>query len=147
MGATPNFILCLTLVFSFLYKGYQGIIFGVIFGLLQDIGFSILIGPSALIYLLIGLVMGEVRYYMYRDSILNLFLASAIGTGAYYTLYWLILMVFKGNYTFLHMARGLPILFVSHFIIIVLFYVFVGQRAIRHRGDRYYRSRKFYGIN
>ena len=38
-GITPNFILCMTVLFSFLYKGNQGLVFGVIFGLLQDIGF------------------------------------------------------------------------------------------------------------
>lgn len=147
MGVTPNFILCMTVIFSFLYKGNQGLVFGVIFGLLQDIGFSTLTGPSAMIYFFIALLMGEIRHYLYRDSLLNLFLASAIGTGLYYPAHWLVLMVFKGSYSFLYMMKSLPLLFVYHFIVIVIFYIAVGKRSIRHPQDRYYKGGKLYGIN
>jgi rod shape-determining protein MreD len=147
MGTTPNFILCLTVLFSFLYKGYQGIVFGIIFGLLQDIGFSILIGPSALVYFSIALIMGEVRHYLHRDSILNIFFASAFGTMLYYASSWVILMVFKGNYSFLYMAKNLPALFITHFAIMVVFYLIVGKRSIRYPKDRFYGSAKLYRAN
>ncbi len=143
-GVTPNFLLCLTVLFSFLYKGNQGPVLGVIFGLLQDIGFSILIGPSAILYLLIALLMAEIRHYLYRDSILNLFFATAIGTGLYYTSFWLILMIFRGNYSFLYMLKDVPILLALHFAVAVIFYLTVGKRSIRHPQDRYYKGRKLY---
>lgn len=145
-GVTPNFVLCLTVVFSFLYQGNQGLVCGVAFGLLQDIGFSILTGPSSLIYFLIAFVMSEVRHYLYRDSILNLFFASAIGTGLYYPLHWAILKVFKGSYDFLYMLRDLPVLFILHFIIIIIFYLTVGKRSNRYPEDRFYKSRRQYNI-
>ncbi|GAB1477006.1 hypothetical protein MASR2M70_18420 [Bacillota bacterium] len=147
MGITPNFILCMTVIFSFLYKGNQGLVFGVIFGLLQDIGFSILIGPSSMIYFFIALLMSEIRHYLYRDSILNLFFASAIGTGLYYPVHWLVLRVFRGNYRFVFMLKSLPLLFLFHFIIITVFYIAVGKRSIRHPRDRYYKGGRMYGIN
>ncbi len=143
-GITPNLILCMTVLFSFLYNGNQGLVFGVIFGLLQDISFSILIGPSAILYFLIALLMSEIRHYLYRDSILNLFFVSAMGTGLYYVIYWLILMVFKSNYSFIYMMKGLPILLVFHFIIMVVFYLAVGKRHIRYPRDRYYKRRRLY---
>ncbi len=143
-GLTPNFLLCLTVLFSFLYKGKQGLVLGVIFGLLQDMSFSILIGPSAILYFCIALIITEIRHYLYRDSILNLFFASAIGTGLYYLFYWLILMVFRGNYSFMYMVKGLPILLAMHFALMVIFYVTVGRRSVRHPQDRYYRSIKPY---
>ena len=143
-GITPNFILCMTVLFSFLYKGNQGLVFGVIFGLLQDIGFSILIGPSAILYFLIALLMSEIRHYLYRDSILNLFFVSIMGTGLYYVIYWLILMIFKSNYSFIYMIKGLPVLLVFNFIIMVAFYLAVGKRDIRYPRDRYYKRRRLY---
>ncbi|HPO05398.1 MAG TPA: rod shape-determining protein MreD [Bacillota bacterium] len=143
-GITPNFILCMTVLFSFLYKGNQGLVFGVIFGLLQDIGFSILIGPSAILYFLIALLMSEIRHYLYRDSILNLFFVSIMGTGLYYVIYWLILMIFKSNYSFIYMIKGLPVLLVFNFIIMVVFYLAVGKRDIRYPRDRYYKRRRLY---
>lgn len=139
-GVTPNFLLCLTILFGFLYQGNQGMVFGVIFGLLQDIAFSVLIGPAAILYFLIALLMSEIRHYLYRDSILNLFFASAMGTGVYYMAYWLILMIFKENYSFLYMLKDMPILLGFHFIAMVIFYLTVGKRSIRHPQDRYYKS-------
>ena len=48
-GYTPNLLLCLVVVFSFLYEdGLYGIIFGAVFGLLYDICFSSGRGPTAL---------------------------------------------------------------------------------------------------
>ncbi len=143
-GVTPNFILCLTVLFSFLYQGNQGLTYGVIFGILQDVGGSVLVGPSAMLYFLIALLMSEIRHYLYRDSILNLFFAAAIGTGLYYPTLWLILMVFRGNYGFLYMLKDIPILLALHFAFMVIFYLTIGKLSIRHPQDRNYRSRKLY---
>lgn len=143
-GITPNFLLCFTILFSFLYKGYQGAVYGVIFGLLQDIAFSVLIGPSAILYLLIALLMAEIRHYLYRDSILNMLFTSSLGTMLYYIGLWLILMIFKGNYSFMYMLKNVPILLALHFAIAVIFYLTVGKRSIRHPQDRYYKGRKLY---
>lgn len=143
-GVTPNLLLCLTVLFSFLYPGNQGALMGVVFGLLQDIAFSILIGPSAMLYFLIALLMAEVRHYLYRDSILNLFFAASIGTGLYYPAFWLILMVFKGNYSFLYMLKDIPVLLILHFAFAAAFYLTVGKRAVRHPEDRYFKSRRMY---
>ncbi|HZK02644.1 MAG TPA: rod shape-determining protein MreD, partial [Anaerovoracaceae bacterium] len=145
-GITPNFLLCLTVMFSFLYSGNQGMVYGIIFGLFQDIGFSILIGPSAMIYFLIALAMGEIRHYIYRDSILNLSFVSAIGTVLYYTMSWLILMVFKGNYSFLYMLKNIPILIASHIVLVIIFYFIIGKRMVRYPEERYYRSPKMYDL-
>lgn len=144
LGHTPNITLCLVILFSFIFQGKQGLVYGIVFGLLQDIGFSILTGPSALIYFAIGLLIGELRHYLYRDSILNLFIASTLGTGIYYLANWFILMIFRGNYSFFYMVKGLPTLLALHFVLIVILYIAVRKRSFRHPEDRYYSSRKIY---
>ncbi|MEL7658797.1 MAG: rod shape-determining protein MreD, partial [Bacillota bacterium] len=41
---SPNLVLCLVVIFSFLYEGYHGIVFGILFGLISDICFAEIIG-------------------------------------------------------------------------------------------------------
>ena len=103
-GITPNFLLCFTILFSFLYKGYQGRVRRNL-RLVAGYCLSVLIGPSAILYLLIALLMAEIRHYLYRDSILNMLFTSSLGTMLYYIGLWLILMIFKGNYSFMYMLK------------------------------------------
>jgi rod shape-determining protein MreD len=127
---------------SFLYEGYYGIALGVLFGLIQDLSFALIIGPSSLSYLLVALLMSELRRYLYRDSVLNIFLASVIGTTTYYGIYWVILAIFDGIYRIEIILFELPALLGHHFIIMVLFYAMIGRRSIRHPEDRYYKGNR-----
>lgn len=143
-GITPNLVLCLVILFSFLYEGNQGFTLGILFGLLQDMCFAIVLGPTAITYFIVAILMGEIRHYLYRDNVLTIFFAAVIGTSVYYILNWGIVTVFGGTYRFLYVMKELPILLVYHFILMVIFYLLVGRRAIRHPQDRYYKGNKLY---
>ena len=65
-GVTPNIVLVLTVIYSFFFEKLDGLVIGVIFGIIQDIFFGQVIGISALIYLLIGLLLKLVRTGVYR---------------------------------------------------------------------------------
>lgn len=141
---SPNLILCLVLSLAFMYEGYQGLVFGIIFGLLQDLSFSVIIGPTAVSYFVVSLLMNELKRFLYRDSILNIFFASIIGTIVHYTLNWGIVSVFGGIYDFIFVLKGLPVLLIYHIVITTAFYLIVGRRTIRHPQDRYYKGNKLY---
>lgn len=141
-GTAPNLMLCLILLLSFLYEGHCGIVLGIFFGLIQDLSFALIIGPSSLTYLLVALIMNELRRYLYRDSVLNILLASLIGTTTYYGINWSILAIFGGTYRIQNMLLELPILLGYHFIIMVMFYALIGRRSIRHPEDRYYKGNR-----
>lgn len=143
-GAAPNLLLCLVVVMAFLYEGNHAILPGIVFGLLQDLCFSPLIGPAAMIYLLLSVLMGYIRIFLYRDSIPSLFFASLIGTVLYQLFSFGIGAIFGGTYTFLHVIMALPALAAYHFIVMLIFYLIVGRRSIRHPQDRYYKSSRFY---
>ena len=53
---TPNIVLCLVVMFSFLYNNeYHGLIWGTVFGLISDVIYMPFTGVSALGYFLISL--------------------------------------------------------------------------------------------
>ena len=87
MGMSPNITLCLVILLPFLYGGKQGAVLGILFGLLQDLCFGLVIGPMAITYFLIALAMGRLRYTFYRDSLLSIFIAAVTGTVLYVLLY------------------------------------------------------------
>ena len=130
MGLAPNFILCVTLVFAFYYDSSATLVFALIFGLLQDVNFSVLIGPSALILALIVLAMNPLKNFFYRESILNVLMISTIGSLMYYGLMWLVIKTFKGVYTFTYMAKGLPILLLMNILLMLVLYFVLAKRLI-----------------
>jgi rod shape-determining protein MreD len=144
LGITPNIILCLVVLFSFVYEGNQGIIYGIVFGLIQDICFSVLIGPAAISYFLVALLMIEIKRFLHRDSMLNIFLASLIATATYYLINWGIIALFGGIYSFLYVAKGTVILLILNSITMIILYQLIGKRSIRYPQDRYYSGKNPY---
>ena len=67
-GTTPNILLVLTIIYSFFFKGYDGIVFSVLFGLVQDMFFGQVIGISPLIYFAAGMLLKLIRSGVYRDN-------------------------------------------------------------------------------
>lgn len=137
MGLAPNFILCLTVLFSFYYEGSVILVFALIFGLLQDINFSILIGPSATILVLIALAMKPLKNFFYRESIINILMISVIGTLMYYGLSWFVLKTFKGIYTFTYVAKNLPVLLVMNTAVMLGLYFILAKRLIAMDRKKY----------
>lgn len=144
LGVAPDLILCLAVMFAFLYENRTGAVYGVLFGLVGDLAFSPVVGPSALGYLAVALLMGELRYYLYRDSLLNVGIATVAGTLVFYFIQWGILAVFGGTYHFLAMVGMLPLLLVFHLAVNVGFYLLVGRRSMRHPQDRSYTGTRLY---
>lgn len=130
MGLAPNFILCMTILFSFYYEGNVVLVFPLIFGLLLDINFSILNGPSAIILALIALAMNPLKNYFYKESILNVLMISTIGTLMYYGLSWAVIRTFKGIYAFTYMAKNIPVLLLMNTLVMLVLYFAVAKRLI-----------------
>ena len=66
---SPNLILCLVVIYSFLYQGFNGIINGILFGLLLDVCFAEIIGVAALSNFIVALICIELKRYLNKDSL------------------------------------------------------------------------------
>ncbi len=106
-GIVPNITLILIIILSFLYKEFYGIVYGVIFGLLQDIFFSQIIGIAAFIYFTLGIIIYEIKKYIYKDSLFSPVIITFLGVTYYHLTYWLFMRLFNMNYNFLYILKSI----------------------------------------
>ncbi|MDD2484030.1 MAG: rod shape-determining protein MreD [Eubacteriales bacterium] len=135
-GKAPNLLLCLVILLPFFYEGYQGLVIGVVFGLIQDICFSVLIGPTAIGFLLVGILMKVIRQRLEWDSIISVLSVAVLGTCVYYLVSWRIIAVFIDIYPLFYMLKGLFFVVVYNFFSMLLFYLVIGKRAVKHPQDK-----------
>ena len=83
-GANINLILSMTIVITAGRGTWEGICFGVLFGLLQDICFSPITGVSALMYLITGAVIMILRQNIYNENRIVLLVLTVFFTAVYY---------------------------------------------------------------
>lgn len=61
-GYTPNLLLCLVIVFSFLYEeDMYGVVYGAVFGVLYDVCYNYIIGPTPIALVLVAIFILLVR--------------------------------------------------------------------------------------
>lgn len=134
---SPNVILCLVVVFSFLYEGYHGIIFGLVFGFISDICFAEIIGVAPLCYYTVALICIELKRYLYKDSRISVTIVISMGTAVYALLYWSAYAMLGRGAGFLYVMEKEAILLVYHIIITLAIYQIINRSVIKHSGDRY----------
>lgn len=138
LGVAPNLILCLVILLSFLYDTNQGLALGVVFGLLQDLCFGQIIGPTAISYFLVAITIKQLRIIFYRDNVFSVFLTTIIGTALFITMNWVINTVFMSTYTLMYVLKLMPILMGYHFVIMIIFYLIRGRMSPTRGYKRYY---------
>lgn len=136
-GMSPNLILCLVVIFSFLYEGYHGLLFGILFGLADDIGFAQVIGVAALSNFAVALICIGMKRYLYKDSRISVTVVSVIGTTVYALLYWSVSTMLGAGADFLFVVEKSAVLLVYHIAVTLAVYQLVIRSVIRHRGDRF----------
>lgn len=143
-GVSPNIILCLVIVFAFLFDNYQCFALGLIFGLLQDICFSQIIGVAAGSYFLVALGVYALQGFVNKENKLSVICTTIVGTLVYSLLYWCITTVFGSSYSILMMLKMQPMLVVYNIVIVMILYSIFAQKVIRYRGDKKFKG-KFIG--
>ena len=139
-GVTPNLLLCLVVVFSFLYdENNCGLVLGVIFGLFYDVCFSEYVGIAALAFLVISLGIMLVNIVMNKEAIISVVIVSAAATIAYALIYWSIMALLGSNYSFYYMIKFLPLYVLYNTAVVTALYLLMIKRVIRHHYDRYYK--------
>lgn len=134
---SPNLILCLVVIFSFLYEGSHGIIFGLAFGLMNDICFAEIIGIASLSNFAAALLCIEMKRYLYKDSIISVMIVSSIGTVGYALFYWGVYRILGYGFDFLFLLEKEAVLLIYHIAVTLAIYQIVSRSVIKHRGDRY----------
>lgn len=134
---SPNLILCLVVIFSFLYEGYHGIFLGLVFGFVSDICFAEIIGIAAICNFSVALICIGLKRYLYKDSRISVSIVSVVGTIVYALLYWSISRMLGTSADFLYVLEKQAVLLIYHIIVVLAVYQAVSRSVIKHRGDRY----------
>lgn len=138
---TPNLILCLVVVFGFLYDKVDTFIWAILFGLLQDIYFAQIVGTGAISYFLIALLVYFVKDYVNPENMI-----SAIGliigcTFLYYFLYFGISKIFGSTIHIISVLEIQPVLIIYNIIVTIILYKIFLRKVIKHRSDRKFKGR------
>lgn len=134
---SPDLILCLVIIFSFLYEGYHGAIYGVAFGFVFDICFGKVIGIAPFSYFAVALVCIGMKRYLYKDSMISILIVSSVGTAVYALVYWSLCSMLGGAADFSYVMEKEAVLLVCHVVINLIIYHFVRRSVIKYPGDRY----------
>ncbi len=118
MNVIPNTTLVLVIIVSFLCKERYGIIYGIVFGLLQDIFFGEIIGVAAFIYFTIGIVVNDIKGYIYKDTVFSSILITAISVTYYHFAYWLLMRLFDMNISFMYILTNVYVIEIFYDILV-----------------------------
>ena len=111
-GITPNILLVLTIVYSFFFQKMDGIVFSILFGLIQDMFFGQVVGISPLIYFAVGMLLKMVRSVVFRDNKLLLFYTAA---------YWALnSMMLQADMSLIYWLKSVPVSIVWNYIVLLL---------------------------
>ena len=138
--ATPNLLLCLVIILSFLYdENNCGLVLGVVFGLLYDICFSEYVGIAALAFLIISLSVMLVNIVMNKEAIFSVIIIAVAATVIYSLFYWCVTAMLGSGYYFVYMLKFLPMYILYNTVVVILLYLLMIKRVIRFHYDRYYK--------
>ena len=120
-GITPNILLVLTIVYSFFFQKMDGIVFSLLFGLIQDMFFGQVVGISPLIYFAVGMLLKMVRSVVFRDNKLLLILVTAAATLFYTAAYWALnSMMLQADMSLIYWLKSVPVSIVWNYIVLLL---------------------------
>lgn len=136
-GYTPNLGLALVIVFSFLFdEAPYGILFGSIYGLIYDICYEEIVGTTAITFLLVALLIYELRYGMNIENPINMTIAGISSIVLYYVSYWGLLIITGENISVLRMTGKLIFSGAYTFGIAFICYLILLRLKIKHKNDR-----------
>lgn len=149
LGVTPNIILCLVVIFSFLYNDrYYGIVYGTVFGMIYDICFMPYTGTSALAFFAIAFVILFLSDILNRENLATILLITGAATIVYNLFTWVMYFFFGSNMSILYMLAKLPIMLVLNALLVFIMYQVSIRKVVRFRNDRFFKGRtnKYSGI-
>nr|WP_315022181.1 rod shape-determining protein MreD [uncultured Aminipila sp.] len=142
-GATPNLVLCLVIIFSFLYEDNNGLVLGVVFGLLIDTCMAQYVGVSAFCYLIVSLIVISLRETINKENIASIIIVSVGVTLIFNFIYFVINACFGSTYSLLYWLKLQPIYIIYNSAVIFILYLIFIKKVVKYRNDRYLIWKKY----
>ncbi|MDR2296658.1 MAG: rod shape-determining protein MreD [Clostridiales Family XIII bacterium] len=136
----PNVLLCLVIVFAFLYEEPFGLVFGVIFGILRDIEFGLYVGISAVSQMAAALLVMRIKRYLNHELLLPALAAGLAGTLLNNAVYWGVYKLAGIPHTLLYILGLQPVSIAYNLLFVMILHLILRRGVIRHRKDREYKG-------
>lgn len=138
-GHTPNLLLALVVMLSFLYeKEMLGITFGAVFGLIYDMCYCDVLGPTAIAFVITSVCVLLMRYYANVENIISMSVVSVIAFLVFYIAQWG-LMTLAGNTIGLgHVLLGSIVTMIYTLVVNIVIYKVLIKNVVKHHRDRYF---------
>jgi len=138
-GVTPDLLLCLVMIITFLYDdGYRYSVLGIVFALLRDVCVGQYVGVGALgTVVVIGIIIffeGSIN----KENFMSTLIVAASGTLIYNLFCWAVLALLGNPTSILYVLMYQPLSVAYNVAVVSLMYKFMIKKAIRHQKDRYY---------
>lgn len=138
-GTTPNLLLCVIVLFAFLYEENDyGMILGVVFGLLYDICYMPYVGVSALWLFLIAFGVSLTRELLNRENIGTILIITAVATFVFNMMTWFTYFIMGSNTVMMYALKAQPLSIIYNIAIEALLYAAVIKKVLKRRRDLFY---------
>ncbi len=104
----PNFMIMIIVSFALLRGSGEGVVIGAVGGLLYDLSFGLVMGSTALIYAVIGYLVGRFNKNFYRENFIIPFLCT-LGSSLIYSFYFMFGFILRGKVEFLYFLESIII--------------------------------------
>lgn len=109
LSAAPNIITILVFTLGFIHGKKEGIIFGILAGILMDLFYSVPLGFFTLLYLWIGYINGILSKYFYEDYIVLPLLMCAFNEIIYNLYIYIFRFMIRGKIDILFYLKSMII--------------------------------------
>jgi rod shape-determining protein MreD len=129
-------LLCLIIVFSFIYEGFYGLVLAVVFGALLDIATSQYFGIQTISFVFAFSICAFFRRIFNHEKILPDMLMAVLATPICAFFVWLVYHVAGSPVSVQYTVDSLPVLMISQTILVGILHLIFVRSVIRHRKDR-----------
>lgn len=134
-GYSPNILLCMVVVFSFIYQERYGLILGIAFGLLLDISTSLFLGIQAISFVVVFLIVRLFRSIFNHESMLTDMIMGVLATPLNLFIVWLLNKMMGESLSVILVLKAILPLSIMHFILVgIIHLIFIGT-VIKYRRD------------
>ena len=137
---TPNLLLCLVIVFTFLYNKPYGVLFGVLLGFLWDMNFGIYMGVSSASLLIVAITILIFKKPFNSESILPAIIAGIIGSVLFSCIYLSVYKLMGAPHSISYLLKPQPYLILYNVVIVMVFHIILRRSIIRNKRREYYGS-------
>ncbi|MDR3295525.1 MAG: rod shape-determining protein MreD [Clostridiales Family XIII bacterium] len=135
-GQSPNLLLCLAVIFAFLYEKPYGLVLGAVSGVLWDMEFGTVTGVSGISFMAAALSAAWLKQYLNHEFLLPALLGGLLGSVLNSAVFWGLYKLTGAPHTWAYILGIQPVLIGYNLVLTLILQLIFRRGVIRHRKDK-----------